>query len=377
MKKYLLTGLLPLAMLSCGEGNKKTTKSTQPDFSGFSSVIDGKTVALYTLKNDRMTLRLTNFGARIVSLEVPDRDGKPTDVVLGFTKADDYHNPEEPYYGPIVGPFANRIANGRFSISDSLYTLPANNGPNTLHGGYKGVHFAVWDAEASENAVKFSYLLPDRHEGFPGNIAMEVTYTLLPEGKLAIAYKATTDRETVVNLTNHAYFNLNGEGSGTILDHRLQIFSTGYTPVDATLIPTGEIRDVKGTAFDFTAPKTIGRDIETDDEQLRHGQGYDHNFVLDDIKVDGLNHAVRLTGDRSGIVMDILTQEPAIQFYSGNFMADRVTLKNGSTDSFRTAVCLEPQHYPDAPNQPNFPSSLLKPGDVYETRSVYAFSVEK
>jgi len=370
----LILGALLLAALSCQESGRKS--AGPPDFNDFPSVIEGKAVSLYTLKNDQMTVRLTDFGARIVSLEVPDRDGKPTDVVLGFAKADDYHNPEEPYYGPIVGPFANRIANGRFSIGDSVYTLPANNGPNTLHGGYKGVHFAVWEAEATENAVKFSYVLPDRHEGFPGNIAMEVTYTLLPESKLAIDYKATTDRETVVNLTNHAYFNLNGEGSGSILGHSLQLFANGYTPVDATLIPTGEIWPVKGTAFDFTTAKTIGRDIESDDEQIRHGKGYDHNFVLNGTKADGLNHAARLVGDRSGIVMDIFTREPAIQFYSGNFMADRVTLKNGGSDSFRTAVCLEPQNFPDAPNQPGFPSSFLKPGDVYETRSVYSFSVE-
>jgi len=371
--KHLFTALLALAVLSCQEHNKK---ADTPDFSNFSSVIDGKTISLYTLKNAQMTVRLTDFGARIVSLEVPDKNGKPVDVVLGFAKADDYHNPDEPYYGPIVGPFGNRIANGRFSIGDSVYTLPANNGPNTLHGGYKGVHFAVWNAEATENAVTFSYLLPDQHEGFPGNIAMEVTYTLLPDNKLAIDYKATTDRETVVNLTNHTYFNLNGEGSGSILGHRLQAFADSYTPVDSTLIPTGEIQPVKGTPFDFTAPKTIGRDIEADDVQLRYGKGYDHNFVLNGTKSDGLNHAVRLVGDRSGIVMDIHTREPGIQFYSGNFMADNVTLKNGSTDSFRTALCLEPQNFPDAPNQPGFPSSLLKPGDVYQTRSVYSFAVE-
>lgn len=382
----LLLGLLVMANLSCQQGTKKTTENTQTanatasllDSDNFSSVINGKTASLYTLKNEKgMTVYLTNFGARIVGLEVPDKDGKSTDVVLGFTKAMDYHNPDEPYFGPIVGPFGNRIAKGKFSIGDSTYTLPTNNGPNTLHGGYKGVHFAIWDAVTTQNAVKFTYTLPDKHEGFPGNIAMEVTYTLQPDNKLTIDYKATTDKETVINLTNHAYFNLNGEGSGTILNHQLQVFADGYTPVDSTLIPTGEIKSVKGTAFDFTSSKTIGKDIEADDAQLRYGKGYDHNFVLNGTKVDGLNHAIRLVGDQSGIVMDIYTKEPGIQFYSGNFMSDKVTLKNGSTDSFRTGLCLEPQNFPDAPNQPSFPSSLLKPGDVYQTKSVYAFSVNE
>src|SRR5690606_10750559 len=238
----------------------------------------------------------------------------------------------EPYFGTIVGPFGNRIAKGTFSLGENTYKLPQNNGVNTLHGGFEGVHFAIWEATTiTPRAITFAYTLPDEKEGFPGNIAMEVTYSILPDNKLQIDYKAHTDKETIINLTNHAYFNLNGEGSGTILNHELQLFADHYTPVDSTLIPTGELASVQGSPFDFTATKTIGQDIEAENTQLQYGKGYDHNFVLNGTRLNDLNHAARIKGEQSGIIMDIFTQEPGIQFYSGNFMADKVTLKNGKT----------------------------------------------
>lgn len=380
MKKLQPIGLIvmPLLVLACQNNPKKTDQEVLLDATEFASTIDGKEATLFTLHNEKgMTVYLTNFGARLVGLEVPDKEGKATDVVLGFRKASDYHNPQEPFFGPIVGPFGNRIAGGKLTIGGETYQLSVNNGPNTLHGGFDGVHFAMWEGiQENDRKVTFNYTLPDGKEGFPGNISMKVTYSIGDNNELTIDYEATTDKETVINLTNHAYFNLNGEGSGTILDHQLQIFADKITPVDSTLIPTGELLAIKDSPFDFTELKPIGQDIEQKDEQLKYGKGYDHNFVLDGHKHDGLNHAAKLIGDVSGIVMDIYTQEPGIQFYSGNFMSEKVTLKNGKKDAFRSGLCLEPQHFPDAPNQPNFPSTVLKPGDTYQTKSVYKFALK-
>ncbi|KGE14182.1 aldose epimerase family protein [Sphingobacterium deserti] len=376
-KTFLLVGLATaLSWTACQNQANKTTDTELSD-SSFAGSIDGQEMTLFTLKNEKgAKATFTNFGARIVSLWVPDKEGNLTDVVLGFNKAGDYNNPEEPYYGTIVGPFGNRIAKGKFTLDGEEYTLPTNNGGNTLHGGFKGVHFAAWEGKQDgDNKVTFSYTLPDKNEGFPGNISMTVTYKLTDDNALEIDYTATTDKKTVVNLTNHAYFNLNGEGSGTILDHSLQIYGDQYTPVDSTLIPTGELATVKGTPFDFSQAKTIGKDIEQQDEQLRYGGGYDHNFILRGDKVDNLNHAATLIGDKSGIKMDIYTEEPGLQFYSGNFMAEKVTLKNGKKDAFRTGLCLETQHFPDAPNQANFPSTVLEPGQTYTTKSIYKFSL--
>lgn len=376
-----------LGFVSCGQQTKQDNNNTSDstistvttlDSSTFSENIDGKAANLYTLKNESgATAYLSNFGARLVGLLVPDKDGTLTDVVLGFNKASDFNNPKEPFFGTIVGPFGNRIAKGQFTLDGETFTLPTNNGPNTLHGGLKGVHFANWEVKsANDKAITFAYTLPDNNEGFPGPIHMEVTYSLSDNNELGIAYKATSDKKTVINLTNHSYFNLNGEGSGTITDHELKLYADKITPVDSTLIPTGELSEVKGTPFDFTTAKTIGKDINQDDEQLKFGGGYDHNFVLNDTKIDGLNHAATLSGDKSGIVMDIYTQEPGIQFYSGNFMAESVTLKNGAKDSYRTGLCLEPQHFPDSPNQPKFPSTTLNPGDTYSTKSIYKFTTK-
>ena len=388
MKRSILRLMLACGLftvVACQQNSKQESNQTTDsnsntvttlDSSTFTSDIDGKEAKLYMLKNaSGAKAYFTNFGARVVSLQVPDKNGTLTDVVLGFNKASDYNNPKEPYFGPIVGPFGNRIAKGKFTLDGETFTLPTNNGANTLHGGLKGVHFANWDVKsANDKAITFAYTLPDKHEGFPGPIHIEVTYSLSDNNELAIAYKATADKKTVVNFTNHAYFNLNGEGSGTITDHSLKLYADKFTPVDSTLIPTGELKDVKGTPFDFTTSKTIGKDIQLEDEQLKFGKGYDHNWVLNGTKVDGLNHAATLSGDKSGIVMDVYTEEPGIQFYSGNFMADNVTLKSGVKDSFRTGLCLETQHFPDSPNQPNFPSTTLNPGDTYTSKSIYKFT---
>lgn len=383
--KMTLLGLSVMLTFCISCQHSKTSKTVQTDTvsalmdsTSFKASIEQKNVYLYELSNKNgVQAYFTNYGARLVGLWVPDSNGKLCDVVLGFSNASDYNNPKEPFFGTIVGPFGNRIAKGKFKLDGKSYHLAVNNGPNTLHGGFKGVHFAHWTLKASDtSSLTFAYTLPDGQEGFPGNIQMEVTYSLNDDNELMISYRAESDKKTVINLTNHAYFNLNGEGSGTILDHQLQLFANQYTPVDSTLIPTGQLAPVKGTAFDFTTLKSIGKDINVNDEQLSYGKGYDHNFVLDKEKEGDWYKAAHVVGDKSGIVLDLLTTEPGIQFYSGNFMNEQVQLKNGTKDSFRTAFCLEPQHFPDAPNQPTFPTTVVNPGEVYQTKSLYRFSVK-
>lgn len=374
MRDYLslcLSSILLMLICSC-QSSKMKTEQLLVDSLEFQSIIDGDTAHLYHLQNKQgMRAQFTNFGARIVSLIVPDAQGNAYDVVLGFNKGSDYNNVEEPYFGTIVGPFGNRIAKGKMLIDGQQYKMPTNNGPNTLHGGYKGVHFAFWKVKKhSASAITFAYVLPHLNEGFPGDIRMEVTYTLSDSNALSIEYTGLSDRKTHLNLTNHAYFNLNAEG--TILNHELQLFADTYTPVDRTLIPTGKFAAVDQTAFDFSKLKTIGRDIDQQDEQLAYGQGYDHNFVLN--KNEKLALAAVVKGDKSGIVMQIYTEEPGMQFYSGNFMAEKVQFKNGQRDRLRTGFCLEPQHFPDSPNQTHFPSTLYQANEIYRTKSVYKFS---
>lgn len=343
------------------------------DSTGFQRTIEGKTATLYHLKNSRgMTAAITNYGGRLVSLLVPDKNGKPTDVVVGFKNADDYANSTEPYFGATIGRYGNRIAKGKFSLDGKQYTLFTNNGPNTLHGGKKGFQAVVWNADQpNDSTLVLTYLSKDGEEGFPGNLNVKVVYHLTANNELKLEYEATTDKTTVVNLTNHAFFNLNGEGSGTINNHILQINASQYTPVDSTLIPTGKNLPVAGTPFDFTKPVAIGTRVEEKNEQLQNGKGYDHNFVLSGT---GMKHAATVVGDKSGIVMDVYTEEPGLQFYGGNFMQSKNTFKGGAKDDFRTAFCLETQHFPDSPNQPAFPSTVLKPGQTYQTSSVYKFS---
>ncbi|MBB1285805.1 galactose mutarotase [Flavisolibacter sp. BT320] len=353
-----------------------TTTPQLPDRKAFQSTIDGKQTDLYVLKNKNgMTAAFTNYGSLIVSLHVPDIDGNMRDVVVGHGSVMDFVNSGEAYFGATIGRVGNRIAGGRFTLDGKEYTLAQNNGPNTLHGGKKGFQAVVWEAtQPNDTTLVLHYLSPDGEEGFPGNLDVTVTYSLMSDNGFRCEYKATTDKRTVVNLTNHAFFNLNGEGSGTINNHILQINADRYTPVDSTLIPTGKIAPVAGTPFDFRQPTPIGQRLSQDNEQLRFGKGYDHNYVLNG---SGMKKAATVIGDQSRIQMDVFTEEPGLQFYGGNFMQGKNTFKSGSKDEFRTAFCLETQHYPDAPNQPGFPSIVLSPGETYTTTSLYTFSINK
>ncbi|HET8830269.1 MAG TPA: aldose epimerase family protein [Pelobium sp.] len=384
LKKMLSVSAVALVVLSACSNNNTESSSSQDSLSAvmvdsarFDTTINGKEVKMYTLSNkNNMKAVFTNLGGRIISLLVPDSAGKLTDVVVGYASAADYQNSTEPYFGATIGRYGNRIAQGKFTIDGKEYQSSLNNGENMLHGGKEGFQSKVWDAtQVNEQTLVLNYLSKDGEEGFPGNLNVKVTYTLTDENELKIDYEATTDKTTIVNLTNHAFFNLNGEGSGTILNHTLQIFGDEYNPVDSTLIPTG-IEKVAGTPFDFTQPTKIGERIENENQQLKNGKGYDHNYILNGKKGMGMTHAAVVSGDQSGIVMNVYTQEPGLQFYSGNFMEGKNTFKGGAKDDFRTAFCLETQHYPDSPNQPSFPSTELKPGETYKTSSIYKFSVK-
>ncbi|KYP14432.1 aldose epimerase family protein [Flavihumibacter sp. CACIAM 22H1] len=376
MKKTMLPVLL-LLLMACNAGKKKdeTNASATALHYSFDSTLNGKKTGLYWLKNGEMTVGITNYGGRIVSLQVPDKTGTKRDVVVGFASLADYINATEPYFGATVGRVANRIARGKFTLDNQTYTLFTNNGPNTLHGGKQGLQAVVWEAtQPSDSTLRLSYVSPDKEEGFPGQLTISVFFTVTQNQELLIQYEATTDKATPVNLSNHAFFNLNGEGAGSINQHQLQLFASAYTPVDSTLIPTGEIAKVAGTPFDFTRPTTIGERVENADEQLRFGKGYDHNFVLDDSAA--WKKAASIKGDLSGIQLEIYTTEPGIQFYGGNFMQGKNRFKTGAKDDFRTAFCLETQHFPDAVNQPAFPSTILQPAQTYTTRSIYKFSAQ-
>ncbi|TCD10500.1 galactose mutarotase [Pedobacter frigidisoli] len=389
MKLKSLAGLGVIAAIgfaSCQSETKKgsSTDSTTADSvavvklvaDSFKKEIDGKQVSLYTLKNKNNAEAIfTNYGGRLVSLLVPNKDGKLVDVVVGFKSVTDYEKSTEPYFGATIGRFGNRIAKGKFTLEGKTYSLFTNNGQNTLHGGKKGYQYVVWDAtQPNPNTLELHYLSKDGDENFPGNLDVKVTYTLTDDNELKMDYEAKTDKTTVVNLTNHAFFNLNGDGSGTILNHEVQIFADEYTPVDSTLIPLGKMEKVAGTPFDFTKATTIGARIEDKNEQLTFGKGYDHNYVLNKTKGMDMFHAATVKGDKSGVIMDIYTQEPGLQFYSGNFMQSKNTFKSGAKDDFRTAIAMETQHFPDSPNQPSFPTTVLKPGQVYKTTSIYKFS---
>lgn len=356
--------------------NNAQDNAAQPDGAGFTDTIDGKITNLYTLKNaNGMTMTVTNFGGRVVSLLVPGKDGQMRDVSVGFKSVDDYVKSTERYYGATIGRYGNRIAKGQFTLDGKQYTLAKNNGANHLHGGKKGFQDVVWDAkQLSDSTLELSYISKDMEEGYPGNLNVKVTMGLTANNEVTFDYEATTDKKTVVNLTNHAYFNLEGEGSGDINDHLMQINADRYTPVDSTLIPTGKLEPVQGTPFDFRKPTAIGARINADNEQIKNGGGYDHNFVLNGT---GMKHAATVSAKNSGIVMHVHTEEPGLQFYSGNFMKSENTFKNGKKDAYRNAFCLETQHFPDSPNQPSFPSTVLEPGKTYKTRSVYKFEVIK
>ena len=320
---------------------------------------------------------ITNFGAAVVSLKVPDRHGKTDDVVLGYDDLDGYLH-DKSYFGATVGRYANRIAHGKFTLNGTTYTLAKNDGENHLHGGVRGFNKVVWEAKdvsiAGAAALQLNYLSKDGEEGYPGNLSVQVTYTLTNNNELKIDYSATTDKDTVVNLTHHSYFNLAGQGKGDILQHQLLLHASRFTPVDATLIPTGEIRSVKGTPLDFASATAIGSRIGQDDEQLKLGHGYDHNFVLDGGTEGAPVLAAQVYEPSSGRVMEVWTTQPGVQFYSGNFLDDTIRGKSGSTYRRRAAFCLETQHFPDSPNKPNFPSTILKPGSQFKSSTTYKFS---
>ncbi|WP_342793761.1 aldose epimerase family protein [Pontiella desulfatans] len=342
--------------------------------------VDFDEIKLYTLKNKvGTTVKITNYGATVTSIICADRDGNMADIALGYNDVSGYMNAvDKPYFGSIVGRYGNRIAKGKFTIEGTEYELATNNGENHLHGGVIGFDKVVWDAEVvDKNMVKFSYLAKDGEEGYPGNLQIAVTYTLTDDNELQIDYLATTDQKTPVNLTNHTYFNLKGEGEGDILGHELMLNAKATTPVDSGLIPTGKIFPVSGTPFDFTTAKAIGKDIGVKDQQLEYGLGYDHNWVLDKGGKDGqLTLAATVYEPTTGRFMEVFTEEPGIQFYCGNFLSGNLKGKAGKTYVNRGGFCLETQHYPDSPNQPAFPSTILKPGDKYKTTTVYRFSAK-
>ena len=346
-----------------------------------SARFEGKPIEMATLKNSRgVEIQAINYGAIITSLKVPDRTGKLGDVVLGFDQPAGYWaDPPPPYFGAIVGRYGNRIAKAQFGIDGRTFKLAANNGPNNLHGGNRGFDKVLWQMAtknaAAGSSIVFTRTSPDGEEGFPGNLAVTVTYTLTEKNELIVDYRATTDKATPVNLTQHSYFNLAGEGSGDILGHELTVNADRYTPVDDTLIPTGELAPVQGTPFAFRQPTAIGARINADNAQLKFGQGYDHNYVLNR-KGTGLEFAARLTDPKSGRTMEIATTEPGIQFYSGNFLDGKIKGKGGHVYAHRTGLCLETQHYPDSPNQKAFPSTILQPGKVYTSKTVMTFSAK-
>lgn len=381
MKLKLIAGLLPavLVVAACNSSsNKLAADSAKTDsVAKDSSAVKG--TAFYVIKNkNNVKAVFTNYGGRIVSLFVADNKGKPVDVVTGFKTVEEYKKSTEPYFGATIGRYGNRIAKGKFMLDGKQVTLTINNGPNTLHGGKAGFQDVVWDAkQINDETIEFTYLAKDMEGGFPGNLNVKVTYSLNDQNELHMDYEATTDKTTVCNLTNHAFFNLNGEGSGTILNHIVQINAAKYTPVDSTLIPSGKLDPVAGTPFDFNKPTTIGARIKDKNEQLKNGNGYDHNFVLSGTAPGKFAEAATVIGDKTGIVMQVYTQEPGLQFYSGNFMQSKNTFKGGSKDDFRTAFAMETQHFPDSPNEPSFPTTTLKPGQTYKTSSYYKFSVKK
>jgi aldose 1-epimerase len=336
---------------------------------------DGQSIDIYTLTNSTLTVRVTTFGARVVSINTPDRNKTMADVVLGYDNIAQYEADHNSYFGAIVGRYGNRIAKGTFSIDGVTFHIPRNNGENALHGGTLGFDHKVWTGHALPNGVEMTLVSPDGDMGFPGALTVHVRYTLAANA-LRIDYAASTTKPTVVNLTNHSYFNLNGNGSGTILDHVLTIDADRYTPIDAGLIPTGELAPVGGTPFDFRKPTSIGARIGDANEQLKRAGGYDHNFVLNAKSAPGLHLAAHVFDPASGRTLTVTTTEPGVQFYSGNFLDGSLTGKFGVAYAKHAALCLETQHFPDSPNQPNFPSTLLRPGQTLHSTTVFTFGVQ-
>ncbi|MFI6516829.1 aldose epimerase family protein [Spirillospora sp. NPDC050679] len=341
----------------------------------FGTLADGSAVDRYTLTGPGIRVRVLTFGGIVQTLEVPDRDGAPANVVLGFGDLAGYDRPG-PYFGAVIGRYANRIAGGRFTLDGREHRVPVNNGPNAIHGGERGFDKRVWDAEPLPDGVRLSYTSADGEEGFPGTLRATVAYTLTGDGALRVEYTATAEAATVVNLTNHGYFNLAGEGTGDVLGHRVQIDADRYTPVDPSSIPTGEIAPVAGTPFDFTRPRALGERIRDDHPQLLIAHGYDHNFVLSDRVPGTPTRAARVTEPRSGRVLEVRTTEPGVQLYTANFLDGSLVGTGGRAYRQGDAFCLETQHFPDSPNRPEFPSTVLRPGERFASTTEFAFSTE-
>jgi aldose 1-epimerase len=377
---FLSTLALGLAALTACGPTKQTGAVMPLRHQAFGKTADGREIDLYTLTNKRgMEAGIIDYGGTVVSLKTPDRNGKLADVVLGFDSAGGYLE-NQFYFGVVVGRYGNRIAKGRFTLNGVKYKLATNNGENHLHGGVTGFNKAVWKArdvsDGQSPRLELTHLSKDGEEGYPGNLSVTVLYTLTDSNELRIDYSATTDKDTVVNLTNHSYFNLAGQGEGDILDHELTLFADKFTPTDKGLIPTGELRSVEGTPFDFRKPVVIGARIGQNDEQLKFGGGYDHNFVLTS-GGGSLALAARVQEPKTGRVLEVLTTEPGIQLYTGNFLDGTVPGKGGKAALRRSGLCLETQHFPDSPNHPQFPSTVLRAGGRYQTTTVYRFSVSK
>ncbi|HLO46789.1 MAG TPA: aldose epimerase family protein [Leadbetterella sp.] len=380
--KKLLIAITALAAFACNNNktNDKAMAESNISEAPFGVLASGDSVKLYTLKNaNGMEVAISDLGGTIIKWTAPDKDGKFEDITLGSNNPEDYLSSTK-YLGALIGRFGNRIARGKFTLDGKEYTLAVNNGPNALHGGLKGFNAAIWIAtpiEGAEPGLKLTYLSKDGEEGYPGNLNVEVVYTLKNDNSLTIDYKATTDKNTVVNLTNHAYFNLKGEGKGDILDHEIVLQADKFLPTDAGLIPTGQLKPVKGTPFDFTTAHVIGERIDdTTDIDIKLGGGYDHCWVFTD-QSNKLKSVAIVTEPKSGRTMEVLTTEPAVQFYTGNFLNGSATGKSGVKYEKRYGFCLETQHFPDSPNQAAFPTTVLKPGETYTSTTVYKFGVKK
>ena len=381
-RRQMIGSLAALALSACGPktnnensgpGTPTSTMKQEP----FGKLQDGTAVNLYTLTNAKgVTMTVTNYGGRITSLKVPDKSGKMEDIVLGFDNLDGYLA-ENPYFGALIGRYGNRIGGAQFKLDGKVYHLAKNDGPNSLHGGIKGFDKVFWagsDVSAKDaQALSLRYVSNDGEEGYPGTLTSMVTYTLTSNSELKIEYVATTTADTVLNLTNHSYWNLAGAGSGDILKHQMTIEASKFTPVDKTLIPTGKLENVEGTPFDFRKATAIGERIEKDDQQLKYGKGYDHNYCIDG--ADGsLKRCAQVTDPSTGRSMEILTTQPGVQFYTGNFLDGTIKGKGGKVYGHRGAFCMETQHYPDSPNKPEFPTTVLKPGQEYRQTTVYRFT---
>ncbi|MDD5911194.1 MAG: galactose mutarotase [Bacteroidales bacterium] len=372
--KSIIAAAAILSMASCASDKPLPLIPSE----NFRQSVDGKNVDLYTLKAGDLIMQVTNFGGRVVALQTPDRYGKYEDIVLGYNNLDNYvNNPGERFLGAVVGPYANRIADGTYTIGDNTYTFPQNNNDNTLHGGLKGLDMVVWDVkDVNDSIIVLTYLHPDSQDGMPGNLNIEMTYSLTSANEFKVDYKAVTDAPTHVNISHHSFFNLKGEGNGTILDQIMVINASKTTPVDNELIPTGEIADLTGTPLDFREPHAIGDRIDVENEQLANGGGYDHNWIIDRKSDHDMEFAASVFDPSTGRFMEVFSDQPALQFYSGNFFDGTTMGKYNRPLRYRESIALETQLYPDTPHHENFPSTLLNPGETYVHHCIYRFSTK-